>query len=460
MSHIFLPTGLLNQHAKFLVAVAKGQADEAERLLTQLKLTGRGDPTNVGDETSGLYPIHLAASQGSESVCRMLVKHGARVNQITDIVGEGSEKRICLHYASMAGDAKTMKFLISAGADPHSIDAFGKKPYTFCRETETRKYLLIAMESWNNVMVAGDLLVKACMAQLLVFDQPRTSINSPHPKRLVTTYDTWYNELQKIRKENGVNIPMSTPPKPSFLRSSRNNLKVGQYWIVDRRQETGTMLCFGAVIHAKAVKHLGDDSICIEAFYVRKDMRRARMGTLLMYNLLTVYARKQFSHAVVSVADSNHVAHTFFRKMGFKSLLPDAAPKEHKKPMHTFFETQYIGLTLAKIEHYLSHYQDVKIIDDDDHLEEENQRVRDARQRRIDDKKIAWKEQRGSEQGAFFLSLERCLGVHGEKAQKIERGEGQDGGWWMKDPPVPKIYMGKIVFPHLPKLSGLRRTGT
>ena len=100
------------------------------------------------------------------------------------------------------------------------------------------------------------------------------------------------------------------------------------------------------------------------------------MGTLLMYQLLTTYARLQFSHAVCSIADSNHVAQSFFRKMGFKSLLPDAVPPVHRKPMHTFFDVQNIGINLAKIEHYLDHYKDVKIIDDDDHMAEENERVR------------------------------------------------------------------------------------
>ncbi len=375
MSHIFLPKGLLNQQAKFLVAVAKGEADEAQRLLTQLKLTGRGDPVNVPDE-AGLYPIHIAAAQGHKAVCQLLVKHGANVNKLTATVGDTAEHRMCLHFAAMAGDAATMKYLIIAGADPHSVDAFGKKPYAFCRDIGTRKYLLIAMESWNNMLVAKDLLVKACMAQVLTLTQPSTQIDSPHPRRLVSTYDTWYNELQKIRKEHGVHIPMSSPPKPSFLRASRHNPRLGMYYIVDRKQEEGSLNCFSAVIHAEALKYLGEDAIKIEGFYVRKDMRRTRMGTLMMYQLLTTYARLQFSHALCSIADSNHVAQTFFRKMGFKSLLPDAVPAVHKKPMHTFFEVQYIGLTLAKIEHYLDHYKDVRIIDDDDHMEEENERVR------------------------------------------------------------------------------------
>lgn len=375
MSHIFLPKGLLNQQAKFQVAVAKGEAEEALRLLTQLKLTGKGDPVNVADD-AGLYPIHIAAAQGHKSVCQLLVKHGAKVNQLTAVVGMNAENRMCLHFAAMAGDANTMKFLITAGADPHSVDATGKKPYAFCRDIGTRKYLLIAMESWNNMLVAKDLLVKACMAQVIMLTQPSTQIDSPHPKRLVSTYDTWYSELQKIRKENGIHIPISSPPKPSFLRSSRHNMRQGVFYIVDRKQEEGSLHSFSGIIHAEALKYLGEDSIKIEGFYVRKDMRRSRMGTLLMYQLLTTYARLQFSHAVCSIADSNHVAQSFFRKMGFKSLLPDAVPPIHRKPMHTFFDVQNIGINLAKIEHYLDHYKDVKIIDDDDHMTEENERVR------------------------------------------------------------------------------------
>ena len=445
MSHVFLPTGLLAHKAKFLCAVAKGDADEAERMLTQLKLTGRGDPTNVATE-DGLFPIHLAAAQGSEAVCRLLVRHGAKVNQITTTGGETAENRSCLHYAAMAGNANTMKFLIAAGADPHQTDQFGKKPRELCGDVATQRYLNIAMESWNNIVIAGDLLIKACMAQLLQLDRPNTNVTSKHPKRLATTYDTWANELNKIRKENGVNIPLPSTPKPSFLRACANNVKIGQYIVVDKRVEAETMNCFSAIIHAKAITYLGDESIQIEAFYVRKDNRRQRMGTLLMYHLLTLFARKQFYHAVASIVDSNHVAQTFFRKMGFKSLLPDAVPTAHRKQFHTFFEAQNIGLTVGKLEHYLDHYKDVKVIDDDDHMEEENQRVREARQRRIDDKKNAKKVARTSEHGAFFKSLENSLGLHGEKAAKIEQGQGQDVGWWLKDPPVPRFYQGVLNF--------------
>jgi N-acetylglutamate synthase-like GNAT family acetyltransferase len=441
MSHIYPPKGLLAQKAKFLSAVAKGDADEAERLLTQLKLTGRGDPSKVPNE-DGLYPIHLAAAVGSESVCRLLVRHGANVNQLTETVGEARECRSCLHYAAMAGIARTIKFLIGAGADPHAKDLFGKKPYALCRDKASLRYLNIAMESWNNVLISGDLLIKACMAQLLVLDQPSINISSPHPRRLTTTYDTWFHELEHIRKANGVHIPKPTPPKPSFLRLSKNNMKLGQFIIVDKRPETGTMNCFSGIVHAKTIEYLGELSIEVEALYVRKDNRRQRMGTLLMYNLLSVFARKQFSHAIASIADSNHVAQTFFRKMGFKSLLPDAVPQKHKKNLHTFFEVQYMGLNLAKIEHYLDHYKDVKIIDDDDHMEEENQRVREARQRRIDDKNNAKREARSSEHGALYKQLENALGVNGDKAQAIEMGLGEEVGWWMKDPPVPQFYNG------------------
>jgi hypothetical protein len=445
MSHIHPPKGVFAQKAKFLAAVSKGDVGEAERMLTQLKLTGRGDPTNVKND-EGLYPIHMAAAVGSEVVCRMLVRHGANVNQVTEINGEGKENRTCLHYAAMSGFAGCIRYLIAAGADPHAKDLFGKKPYSLCKDKMSLRYLGIAMESWNNVLISGDLLRKALMAQLLILDTPNVSIDSPHPRRLETTYDTWYHELAQIRKVNGVHIPKPTPPKPSFLRLSKNNFKIGQFIIVDKRQETGTMNCFSGIVHAKTIEYLDEMSILIEAIFVRKDNRRQRTGTLLMYNLMSVFARRQYSHAIASIADSNHVAQTFFRKMGFKSLLPDAVPTAYKKNLHTFFEVQYMGMNLGKIEHYLAHYIDVKIIDDDDHLAEENERVRDARQRRIDDKKNAKREARESEHGAFHKQLEDSLGVNGENAQRIQRGMGEEIGWWMKEPPVPQFYNGTLLW--------------
>lgn len=40
MSHVFVPGGALAQKAKFLIAVARGDAHEAEKYMNQLKLTG------------------------------------------------------------------------------------------------------------------------------------------------------------------------------------------------------------------------------------------------------------------------------------------------------------------------------------------------------------------------------------------------------------------------------------
>ena len=403
MSHVHLPKGVLAQPERFLVAVATGDAKEAESLIQQLKMTGRGDPTHVKDD-HGLFPLHIAAAQGHEAVCRVLIKHGARVNQRMEPTKDDvDEKRTCLHYAAMSGNYDCIKYLFTAGAEPHVVDAFGKKPYMLCRNQETREFLQIAMESSTNILIAADLLVKACMAQLLVLQQPSTNFESKHPKRLVTTYDTWAAELATIRKENGVNIPMPKPPKPSFLRSCRNNLRIGHVAVVDRRAEVETMHCFAGIIHAVTIHYLGEESLEIVAFYVRHDMRRARMGTLLMYHLLTKFAKDSVFHAVASIADSNHAAQTFFRKMGFRSLLPDAVPAGHRKPLHTFFEVRNIGANLSKMEHYLDHYKDVKVIDDDDHLEDERLRVTEARARRIQERKQAKRDARNSEQGKKFL---------------------------------------------------------
>ena len=61
MSLIRLPEGW---RQKFFVAVQKGDADEAERLILQFKSAGRANPTKKPND-QGLYPIHLAAAQGS-----------------------------------------------------------------------------------------------------------------------------------------------------------------------------------------------------------------------------------------------------------------------------------------------------------------------------------------------------------------------------------------------------------
>jgi len=89
--------------------------------------------------------------------------------------------------------------------------------------------------------------------------------------------------------------------------------------------------------------------------------------------------------------------------MGFRSLLPDAVPAGHRKPLHTFFEVRNIGANLSKMEHYLDHYKDVKVIDDDDHLEDERLRVTEARARRIEERKQAKRDARNSEQGKKVL---------------------------------------------------------
>jgi len=75
-----------------------------------------------------VMPLHSAVAAGSLEITRLLLKHGAPVNE------PQADNFTPLHAAAQNGDIEIVRLLLEAGADPYLRDADGKTAIDLARE--------------------------------------------------------------------------------------------------------------------------------------------------------------------------------------------------------------------------------------------------------------------------------------------------------------------------------------
>ncbi len=108
------------------VASICGANEVAEELL-------RSDAHPNVTESSGLAPLHLAAMNGFTNMVRLLLDHGASVNQPQpDPTVENSKTLPAgstpLHWAALCGRLQVIKLLLQSGAEVNATNAVGETP--------------------------------------------------------------------------------------------------------------------------------------------------------------------------------------------------------------------------------------------------------------------------------------------------------------------------------------------
>jgi ankyrin repeat protein len=93
-----------------LLATVRGDVDAI-----RLFLSKGGDPQY---DIQGQSLLIVAASNSQPGIVKLLLEHGARVNQI-DHVGSNA-----LHYAAWRGDLESMQLLLAAEISPNVIDKY------------------------------------------------------------------------------------------------------------------------------------------------------------------------------------------------------------------------------------------------------------------------------------------------------------------------------------------------
>jgi len=86
-------------------AIEEGRIDDAVTMLS------RGVDVNFRDVLSGLTPLHKAAAAGSERLVKLLIEHGAYVDNDLNNVGETA-----MVVAAFAGHEHIVRQLLAAGA--------------------------------------------------------------------------------------------------------------------------------------------------------------------------------------------------------------------------------------------------------------------------------------------------------------------------------------------------------
>ncbi len=75
--------------------------------------------------------LHLAADYGDLPMCKLLIKHGAKVNVQSPEVEGGSyrnARETPLHHAAAAGNAELVTFLLDQGAELNAVSGWGRTP--------------------------------------------------------------------------------------------------------------------------------------------------------------------------------------------------------------------------------------------------------------------------------------------------------------------------------------------
>lgn len=110
------PSEMGNQLELLKQAIAAGDEADVERLLLP------GDINIAGRPPAPLWapPLHHAVITGSESMTRLILKHGADVNDRDDVVGATA-----LHVAAKAGNLDLVRLLLHHGADMLAKDSVG-----------------------------------------------------------------------------------------------------------------------------------------------------------------------------------------------------------------------------------------------------------------------------------------------------------------------------------------------
>lgn len=129
------------------------------------------DPSQVADRLDGFTPLHLAVFGGSADACRLLIRHGADVDAISDgdvirvsplgtatfvrsvdlaklLLDAGADVNACsdggftpLHTAAENNDLDLCRLLLERGAKPSAINSRGELPVALAHSSSVRALL-------------------------------------------------------------------------------------------------------------------------------------------------------------------------------------------------------------------------------------------------------------------------------------------------------------------------------
>ncbi|CAG0896931.1 unnamed protein product [Darwinula stevensoni] len=74
-------------------------------------------------DSDGMSLLQHAAYRGNKDMCRMLLDHGADVNETKHI-----HNYTCLHFAALSGNRDVVQMMLEAGADPDATNSINRTP--------------------------------------------------------------------------------------------------------------------------------------------------------------------------------------------------------------------------------------------------------------------------------------------------------------------------------------------
>jgi ankyrin repeat protein len=97
----------------------------------------------VNARCEGFSPLQYAAYKGDVELCRLLLDHGANVNEMVIEPGWPGHGRTPLHWAVMGGHVEVVRLLLSRGAKVNIKDEDGKTALDLAREKRDREIIAL-----------------------------------------------------------------------------------------------------------------------------------------------------------------------------------------------------------------------------------------------------------------------------------------------------------------------------
>jgi len=191
--------------AKTLVlhaAVCSGDSEKCEALLKSAQVGSGGMKRLLLDSDKwGRTVLHLAVLRGSESMCALLLKYGAKVDAMD------AWDHAPLHCAAYSGSVECCRLLLQHGADVNVVDAGERTPLHVSADLSHEAVCRLLLEHGGTLSKENTAEVPAMLSALLVeqiFQKPAASspplpVASESASRdcMTESYDEWPSNYQE-----------------------------------------------------------------------------------------------------------------------------------------------------------------------------------------------------------------------------------------------------------------------
>lgn len=216
-----------------LSSILSGSLDSVRQVITQYGTGVINNPTG----TSGMYPLHHAATNGYLNIVQFLLNKGARPNTRTRL------GQTPLHFASIGGHLSVVRLLISKRAYINAMDKDDKTPIHYAAENGHSSIVRFLIERRVNVNQMDNFTKTPLhyaaqnnhinVASILLRSGARVNIQDRYGQTPLSTART--NVMKTLLRRYGAEIPRGQPPRRQQSRRVYKDANMDRTRTVQKR---------------------------------------------------------------------------------------------------------------------------------------------------------------------------------------------------------------------------------